>query len=282
MRGVSPSQTLPIAGGKPPAPPHLNLHDAAGPERRRDDHDRTTSRRTASQPSPYPNRRRHTIQQCKRDAVLPTGLPDGQLQTHQDAGQADAGSCVCFCAHPYDTGVGTTEPTFPPMFVYVQGRSRRRASQPVKPRQRTQRKDQSEHRKSAQQDRYNHRVYATQTSTSPRPTTSPGDIAGRCTALAVVLVSVTASVPPVTTAAPRRTWRSPPRVLFPGCAGSCTCPLRAPAPRPTIDAGQGPTDRLAPLTSLFAFLLSVRAADTLSKRAICTISGYSRRSRIRR
>ena len=69
--------------------------------------------------------------------------------------------------------------------------------------------------------------------------------AGRCTALAVVLVSVTASVPPLTTTAPRRTRRSPPRVLFLACAGSCSCAglLRAPAPRPAIDAGQGPTPR---------------------------------------
>ncbi len=75
------------------------------------------------------------------------------------------------------------------------------------------------------------------TTTSP-----PGDIAGRCTALAVALVSVTASVPPATTAAPRRTRRNPPRVLFLECAGSCSCAclLRAPAPSPTIDAGQGP------------------------------------------
>ncbi len=54
---------------------------------------------------------------------------------------------------PYDTGVRATEPTIPPMFVYVQGQnwravairrrapptttSRRRARQPVKPRRRT-------------------------------------------------------------------------------------------------------------------------------------------------
>ncbi len=76
-------------------------------------------------------------------------------------------------------------------------------------------------------------------------TSSPGDIAGRCTALAVALVSVTASAPPVTTAAPRRTRRSPPRVLFLECAGSCSCacPLRAPALSPTIDAGQEPAPR---------------------------------------
>ncbi len=60
-----------------------------------------------------------------------------------------------------------------------------------------------------------------------------------------VSVSVTASVPPVTTATPRRTRRSPPRVLFLECAGSCTCSclLPAPAPRPTIDASQGPAPR---------------------------------------
>ncbi len=78
----------------------------------------------------------------------------------------------------------------------------------------------------------------------PRPTT-PGDIAGGYTALAVALVSVTASVPPVTTATPRRTRRSPPCVLLLECAGSCTCAcsLRAPVPRPTIDAGLGPAPR---------------------------------------
>ena len=173
--------------------------------------------------------------------------------------------------------------------------------------------------------------------------------------LAVALVPVTASAPPLTTATPRRPRRSPPRVLFLECADSCTCVclLRAPAPGPTIDADQGPAPRpgvsvatgmrrmparppdhsiqparageiakvqsssiaktqpaphpaitlilawtlprsctpselqpapvlpptlkpadgLAASTSIFAFLLSVRAADTLSKRAICTISG---------
>ena len=76
-------------------------------------------------------------------------------------------------------------------------------------------------------------------------TSPPGDIAGSCTTLAVALVSVTASVPPVTTAAPKRTRRSPPRVLFLECAGSCSCarPLRAPAPGPTIDADQEPAPR---------------------------------------
>ena len=80
---------------------------------------------------------------------------------------------------------------------------------------------------------------------SPKPPTSPGDIAGRCTVLAVALVSVTASVPPVTTAAPRRTRRSPPRVLFLACAGSYSyaCLLGVPAPWPTIDVGQGPVSR---------------------------------------
>ena len=63
--------------------------------------------------------------------------------------------------------------------------------------------------------------------------------AGRCTALAVVLVSVTASVPPLTITAPRRTRRSPPRVLFPECAGSCACLLRAPAPRPGVSVATG-------------------------------------------
>lgn len=83
-------------------------------------------------------------------------------------------------------------------------------------------------------------------STSPRTATSaPGDTAGRCTTLAVAFVSVTASVPPATTVAPRRTRRSPPHVLFLECAGSCSyaCPLRVLASSPTIDAGQRPAPR---------------------------------------
>ena len=40
-----------------------------------------------------------TIRQNGRYAVLPTEFPDNQLQARQDAGQADAGACVCFCDH---------------------------------------------------------------------------------------------------------------------------------------------------------------------------------------
>ncbi len=63
--------------------------------------------------------------------------------------------------------------------------------------------------------------------------------------LAVALVPVAAFVPPITTAAPRRTWNSPSRVLFLECAGSCSCacPIRAPVPGPTIDAGSWPASR---------------------------------------
>ena len=94
-------------------------------------------------------------------------------------------------------------------------------------------------------------------------TSSPGDIAGRCTALAVALVSVTASAPPVTTAAPRRTRRSPPRVLFLECAGSCSCacPLRAPALSPTIDAGQGPAPRPGISVATGLHRMSARPTD---------------------
>jgi len=92
-------------------------------------------------------------------------------------------------------------------------------------------------------------------------TTSPGDIAGRC--IALVFVSVTASVPPATVAAPRRTRRCPPRVLFLECAGSCSCacPFRAPASSPTSDAGQGPAPR--PGTSVATGLrrMSARPPD---------------------
>ena len=92
-------------------------------------------------------------------------------------------------------------------------------------------------------------------------TTSPGDIAGSCTALAVALVSVTAFVPPVTNAVPRRTRRSPPRVLFLECAGICSCAslLHAPAPSPTTDAGRDRRpDRAFPLPPACAGCLPAR------------------------
>ena len=119
------------------------------------------------------------------------------------------------------------------MFVYVQGQVRHRARQPIKSRRRTPRPT------SFQQTPAPGR----RTALSPRRRL--GDIAGRCTVLAVALVSVIASVPPVTTAAPRRTRRSPPRVLFLACAGSYSnaCLLGVPAPWPTIDVGQGPVSR---------------------------------------
>ena len=102
------------------------------------------------------------------------------------------------------------------------------------------------------------------TTTSP-----PGDIAGRCTALAVALVSVTASVPPATTAAPRRTRRSPPRVLFLECAGSCSCAslLRAPAPRPATDAGRGPALRPGVSVATGLRRMSARPPDHSGQRA---------------
>ena len=166
----------------------------------------------------------------------------------------------------YDTGAGATEPTVPPMFVYVQGRSRRRAHQPVKHQQRAPRPASFQQtpapgRRIALGPRRQRARIRTQNRSAPRNsrsgTTPPPDAisrlpqppatagealdAGRCTALAVAPVPVTASVPPITTTTPRRTRRSPPRVLFLECAGSCSCacPLRAPPPRPTIDAGQG-------------------------------------------
>ena len=136
MRGVSPSQTLPIAGGKPPTPPYLNLHDAAGPARRRDDHDKTTTRRTASQPPPYPCRRLHGSSLARSGAAIPSNSKNAMPCYQHD-------SRTTSCSHaktpdkptpalvsvsvptPYDTGAGATEPIIPPMFVYVQGRSRR-------------------------------------------------------------------------------------------------------------------------------------------------------------
>ena len=73
MRGVSPSQTLPNAGGQPPAPPNsLNLHDAAGPARRQSHHVITTSRRSASQPPHYPWRRLHGSSLARSGAAMPS------------------------------------------------------------------------------------------------------------------------------------------------------------------------------------------------------------------
>ena len=48
-KGSAPSQTLDACRGKFHTPGRLNLHKAAGSERRRDDHDRATTRHIASQ-----------------------------------------------------------------------------------------------------------------------------------------------------------------------------------------------------------------------------------------
>ena len=74
---------------------------------------------------------------------------------------------------------------------------------------------------------------------------------------------MTAFVPPVTTAAPRRTRRSPPRVLFLECAGSCSCAslLRAPAPRPATDAGRGPAPRPSVFVATGLCRMSARQPD---------------------
>ena len=113
LRGVAPPLRLSThAGGKPPTPPpHLNLHNTAGPARRRDDHDETTTRRTASQLPPYPCRRLHGSSLARSGAAIPSDSTNAtpcypqdstedQLQARQDAGQAGTGACVCFCAHP--------------------------------------------------------------------------------------------------------------------------------------------------------------------------------------
>ena len=74
---------------------------------------------------------------------------------------------------------------------------------------------------------------------------------------------MTASVPPVTTAAPRRTRRRPPRVLFLECAGICSCafPLPAQAPGPTIDADQGPAPRPGVPVAIGLYRMSARPPD---------------------
>ena len=52
-RGCAPSQTLHACRGQATHTSRLNLHDTAGPARRRDDHYKTTSRRTTNQSPPY-------------------------------------------------------------------------------------------------------------------------------------------------------------------------------------------------------------------------------------
>ena len=52
-RGCAPSQTLHACRGQATHTSRLNLHNTAGPARRRDDHYKTTSRRTTSQSPPY-------------------------------------------------------------------------------------------------------------------------------------------------------------------------------------------------------------------------------------
>ena len=61
---------------------------------------------------PYPCRRRHTIRttNCRRAKT-----PDKPMPAHVSVSVPTL----------YDTGVGATEPTIPPMFVYVQGQNRR-------------------------------------------------------------------------------------------------------------------------------------------------------------
>ena len=107
MRPLSDSRR--IAGGKPPTPPHLNLHNTAGPARRPDDHDRTTTRRTASQLPPYPCRRLHGSSLARSGAAIPSSSKNATPCYPQDPRrtscrhtkmQADAGACICFCAHP--------------------------------------------------------------------------------------------------------------------------------------------------------------------------------------
>ena len=81
MRGVSPSQTLPIAGGQPPTPPGSvsPLHHDQRPALDSLKHHTPYRQPASALPLPAPPRlvphtlrRRHTIQQYERDAMLPT------------------------------------------------------------------------------------------------------------------------------------------------------------------------------------------------------------------
>jgi len=117
LRGVAPPLRLSThAGGKPPTPPYLNLHNTAEPARRPDDHDKTTSRRTASQLPPYPaGASTARPSHAPAPAYHPTAKTRRRV-THRTHGGPAAG-----------TPRRRTS------------RSRRRARQPVKPRRRTPR-----------------------------------------------------------------------------------------------------------------------------------------------
>ena len=149
-RGCAPSQTLDACRGQAPHTPYLNLHNTAGPVTRRDDHDETTSRRTASQPPRYPCRRLHGSSLTRSGAAIPSSsknatpcYPQDPRRTsyrHAKAPDKLTPALVSVSVPtPCDIGAGAIEPIIPPMFVYVQGRSQRRARQPVKPRRRTPR-----------------------------------------------------------------------------------------------------------------------------------------------
>ena len=97
MRGGYPSQTLPIAGGQPPTPPGSvsPLHHDQRPALDSLKHHTPYRQPASALPLPVPPRlvphtlrRRHTIQQYKRGAVLPTKPTDDQLHARQDAGRS--------------------------------------------------------------------------------------------------------------------------------------------------------------------------------------------------
>ena len=133
MRGVSPSQTLPFAGGQPPAPP---TSTSLTPQDQKD------ARTTMTKPS-------HAVPYRQpASALTPAGAFTAR-SSHAPAPpyhpkSTNATPCcrhnsrTTRCRHVkspaqvsvsvptlYDTGVGATEPTISPMFVYVQGQNRR-------------------------------------------------------------------------------------------------------------------------------------------------------------
>ena len=59
--------------------------DAAGPTRRRDVHDETTTRRTASQPPPYPCRRLHGSFLARSGATIPSSRQNATPCYPQDS-----------------------------------------------------------------------------------------------------------------------------------------------------------------------------------------------------
>ena len=222
LRGVAPPLRLSMHAGGKPHTPH-NLHNTAGPARRPDDHDKTTSRRT-SQLSPYP---------CRR--LCPFLCPPLTTPAPE---RPSPHSRPCLFMFRDEAGAGHAGPSSPDR------RGRRRA----------QIRTQSRSEPRTSQSDTNHRFTAPEVASGRRK--GPGrrqvfkndhDVASwghrrqmycacSCTCFCDRVCPTRYDSDIEVNAA------QPTRVLFLKCVGNCNCacPLRAPAARPAIDAGQGP------------------------------------------